>query len=806
MAPSAARRPHRRGEEAAAAAAAGLWAKRAAAVLAIALALFHGADRHLTGGDTCAGLLNDGRFLGDEVWQPRGCMMHTYRTSEISDCLRSKQVTFVGDSRVRQLFYAFTKLINPQRRDEGKKHTNITFEEKLIKLKVNFFWYPEINSSVNNLFKAWNEDRLPRPDMTVIAAGTWSIKLNNGSEEALTQYKINITALLPHMKQLAADSPVYWVLQDPVNEAILSERRRMITNVRIDSYNEAVLNMFGSSGTNSGSGGKLLVLKASQLIAQAGLDKCSDGLHLPESVLTTDAMILLNALCNPVIQPVDGSCCLPQPRTTLVQQVVACVFVLCAFLSVVLRTCHRPRRASVRPSTDEESGEEKKLPVISPLSPSLSLETVVWPVAKLGLIMAYFYLCDRANLFMKEQKHYSHTYFFVPVIYVMVLGIFYSDTAKDSSMLNREQTNEWKGWMQLVILIYHISGASAFLPVYMHVRVLVAAYLFLTGYGHFYYFWSKGDLGLHRLLQVCFRLNFLVVILCLVMDRPYQFYYFVPLVTVWFIVMFLLLSIWPQISAKISNGSVFFYVILILKFCGLVTCIVLLSASKDFFEKMFSFWPLSELFELNGNLNEWWFRWQLDRFSVVQGMLFGFGYLTLRRLQLLGDSYGDGLLPPRLSLTLLILAIASLTGFSVWASKCKNKTECNKAHPFISVVPILAFIFIRNLPGCLRHKYSTFFAWFGKLSLELFICQCHIWLAADTKGILVLIPGIPFLNLTVTTFIFTCAAHEIFEITNTLSHVLIPKEGGVLFKKLLCVGAVLLVLLLLHWIHQRLPV
>lgn len=55
-------------------------------------------------------------------------------------------------------------------------------------------------------------------------------------------------------------------------------------------------------------------------------------------------------------------------------------------------------------------------------------------------------------------------------------------------------------------------------------------------------------------LQVLFRLNFLVLVLCVVMDRPYQFYYFVPLVTFWFVVIYGTLAVWPQILQKKANS------------------------------------------------------------------------------------------------------------------------------------------------------------------------------------------------------------------------------------------------------------
>lgn len=58
------------------------------------------------------------------------------------------------------------------------------------------------------------------------------------------------------------------------------------------------------------------------------------------------------------------------------------------------------------------------------------------------------------------------------------------------------------GWMQLIILIYNLTGASIKTSIANHVQILISAYLFLTGYGHFYYMWHRSDAGLTRYFQV----------------------------------------------------------------------------------------------------------------------------------------------------------------------------------------------------------------------------------------------------------------------------------------------------------------
>ncbi|KAF7784663.1 hypothetical protein Agabi119p4_828 [Agaricus bisporus var. burnettii] len=48
----------------------------------------------------CHSLLDSGTWLDDQWknWQPEGCMLHPYTPKDSSQCLRSRNVVFIGDS------------------------------------------------------------------------------------------------------------------------------------------------------------------------------------------------------------------------------------------------------------------------------------------------------------------------------------------------------------------------------------------------------------------------------------------------------------------------------------------------------------------------------------------------------------------------------------------------------------------------------------------------------------------------------------------------------------------------------------
>ncbi len=58
-----------------------------------------------------------------------------------------------------------------------------------------------------------------------------------------------------------------------------------------------------------------------------------------------------------------------------------------------------------------------------------SLPTMIY-LSKLCLLMLFFYACDRGNVFMKENKWFTHLNLFLPAAYLAVLGIFFTEETK----------------------------------------------------------------------------------------------------------------------------------------------------------------------------------------------------------------------------------------------------------------------------------------------------------------------------------------------------------------------------------------
>ena len=115
-----------------------------------------------------------------------------------------------------------------------------------------------------------------------------------------------------------------------------------------------------------------------------------------------------------------------------------------------------------------------------------------------------------------------------------------AEAVATNDVLNRDQTEEWKGWMQFIFLLYHYYSAA---EVYNSIRIMITCYVWMTGFGNFSFFYLKGDYSAHRVLQMLWRLNFLVIFLMLSQGTTYILYYICPLHTYFFLMVYFTMSL-----------------------------------------------------------------------------------------------------------------------------------------------------------------------------------------------------------------------------------------------------------------------
>ncbi|KAI8097431.1 10 TM acyl transferase domain found in Cas1p-domain-containing protein [Halteromyces radiatus] len=670
-------------------------------------------------------------------------MMHTYKPDQVATCLNHSRILYIGDSIARQQFFSFAKLIHPDIETDGEKHIDRKYEFTEEGLIFEFWWDPYLNDTRTTQFfqQPGSIDDI-RPSLLVVGAGSWHMRYLEETNY-MDQWQTSIDKVLDavQLSSRLADAVIMSPMEIPQFDQLNPNRSATITPEKVKAMNDYLASQ-RSNIENAHT--PFAIPFVWNKIISSSINVTQDGLHYDPIVTNAQVQLALNYRCNDVRPkhfPYDTTCCFHYPKPRWYQNIFFILFLI--LVPIGFYICDR----------------------LSRLVPS---EKVLNALFIFGLGVIYMYFGDRTQLFGKIHKHYDSTTFtFLMTIFVVMAGLVTLQSNKkegvDLGFLNRDQTDEWKGWMQVIILIYHFVGASGTSGIYNAVRILVAAYLFQTGYGHFFFFYKKADFGLARVLNVMVRLNFLTFVLQYLMDTDYLSYYFTPLVSFWFGIIYLTMYIGHS-----NNNNVKFMSAKIAIAAMVTTALINTPGVMEFV-----FDILRLLFNIQWNAQEWRFRLSLDGLIVYVGMISAFAYIKCVELKWMDHvSFG------KIKKGVLISSAICLMWYFYFELTRENKFVYNHAQPYISWIPILAFVFLRNATVRLRNTSSRFFIFIGKISLETFIGQFHMWLAGDTKGLLVVIPNSAWVarssigwytNLMVSTLLFVFVCYYISQTTGELT-------------------------------------
>jgi hypothetical protein len=292
------------------------------------------------------------------------------------------------------------------------------------------------------------------------------------------------------------------------------------------------------------------------------------------------------------------------------------------------------------------------------------------------------------------------------------------------TLLNRAQTEEWKGMMQWAFIMYHYYRAFF---AYNEIRVFVSAYVWMTGFGNFLYFDKKHDYSLDRMVSMWLRINYFPLMLSTFLTVPLELYYVVPLHTIGFFVT--MATCWVSRQFELKMGWNYWPSRCAGVFVSLLVHVL-------FYET-----DLKDVLLLLGQegSQEYHFRFQADKYTAWVGILSGMMWKQISDLA--SKHYGSGVPNPVASWLQRGAGVALIYAWYLGFGHIADKLTYNPMHPYIFWMPLTGWLMIRNSSKYLCELHSTALEFIGRITLETYVLQFHVFMCQNVQHIPIVIPG-----------------------------------------------------------------
>jgi hypothetical protein len=407
-----------------------------------------------------------------------------------------------------------------------------------------------------------------------------------------------------------------------------------------------------------------------------------------------------------------------------------------------------------------------------------SIYTLLFHLSIFGFILLYSYICEHNPPYPHAEKTNDQDsfYFFSALLFVVALFTLEQNQTtsnkkskrshkSDTEILNRPITDEWKGWMQCICLLSNYWQDE----VGTAVQWMTTCYVWMTGFGNFSFFDFKRDYSIVRVLQMLWRLNFLAIFLCLTQGTTYILYDMCLLHTYFFLAVYGTMRIAKEtndtnfgVRVKLAVLAVIIYVIWDLDL-GIFRIL-----HAPFLEEK------QVLGAKSGAMWEWYFQSSQHHWSTFLGMLFALNS-TISNIFIHTLESQPLVFHVTAKLAMgMVLLIASYLCVIVSPRLLKN--ENNQTNAYFGFVPLLTYIYFRNLTTWLRDHTLRLFHQFGKITLETYLMQHHIWLASNKEGLVQLLPGWTKMNFLVASLLFLFLSRHLHFLTISLRGMILPDD------------------------------